>query len=63
MNALLHFVSANRPKLGLVYSVYNMQRSGSVFHFILPVFHELVEVLLHVLKDKVKVVVLSDHLL
>lgn len=28
-----------------------------------PVLHQLVEVLLHVLKDEVEVIVLSDHLL
>lgn len=29
----------------------------------LPVLHELVEVLLHVLKDKIEMVILSDDLL
>lgn len=46
----------------------NQMFMNSVYTFchiflLLPVLHELVEVLLHVLKDKVEVVVLPDHLL
>lgn len=32
-------------------------------HYFSPVLHKLIEVLLHILKDKVEVIVLSDYLL
>ena len=34
----------------------------NIIEWVLPLFHELVEVLLHVFKDKVKGVILADNL-